>query len=172
MRCPHCHAPSTPVENRCASCGFKLSDISDTLAQLPARAETLFESAQVLSPKGRSLIQSRLNTFSRLSGHDTLVATISTSAPLQPSEYAFALFERWRIGGAQRDGLLILFTQEEMHLECVLGAALSPLIAPAMIDALFERHALPHMRRQDIDKGIYNALDLVLRVFEHAEGLR
>ena len=138
----------------------------------PVRSAPLVDDAEVLSDAGRARTRTRLQEFSRPTGHDAVVVTVATTAPLSPSEYAVALFERWRVGGEARDGLMMLFAIAEQRAEYVLGPALQPALSEADADALLRDNAVPHCRRGDFDAGAFHGIDMLARVFEHVEGLR
>ena len=67
---------------------------------------------------------------------------------------------------------MLLLALDEAQLECVLGPALQPVLPPEHADGILARYAGPHLERGAIDSGLFNALDVIARVFEHAEGLR
>jgi uncharacterized membrane protein YgcG len=142
------------------------------MVDAPPRSSTLVDAADVMSETGRTRVQGRLQDFSRPTGHDAVVVTVTTTAPLSPSEYAVGLFERWRVGGEARDGLMVLVAVAEQQIECVLGPALQPALLEADADALLRDNAVPHLLRGDFDAGIFHGLDMLARVFEHVEGVR
>jgi len=132
----------------------------------------LVDGANVLSEAGHSQTLARLQEFSRQSGHDAVVVTLSTTAPLSPSEYAVGLFERWKVGGQKRDGVMLCVAVREQQVECVLGPALQSALPEPDLDALLDLHAAPHFARGDYSAGVFHGLDMLARVFEHIEGLR
>ena len=172
MRCPRCKSLAPHPQARCSECHFHLEALNDALIDAPARSATLVDDANVMSEAGYSQTVSRLQEFSRQSGHDAVVVTLSTTAPLTPSEYAFGLFERWKVGGQRRDGLMLCVAVKEQQVECVLGPALQPALTEPDLDALLVQHAVPHFARGDYSAGVFCGLDMLARVFEHIEGLR
>jgi uncharacterized membrane protein YgcG len=142
------------------------------MVDVPERSATLVDAAGVMSEAGRARTMARLQDFSRPTGHDAVAVTVATTAPLSPSEYAMGLFERWRVGGETRDGVMMLVAIAEQQVECILGPALQPALAEADADALLRDNAVPHFLRGDFDAGVFHGLDMLARVFEHVEGLK
>lgn len=172
MRCPRCRTIAAASSAACEVCAFHVSALKDALEGAPVRTNPLVDAAELLTTSGSASISRRLQEFTRGSGHDAVVVTLHSTGPLSPAEYAFGLFERWRVGGETRDGVMLFLTLQEGALECVLGQSLQPLLSPAEGDALLRVHAGPHLERQDIDAGLLHGIDMLARVFEHAEGLR
>ena len=172
MRCPRCLTLIAPPCAACTRCDFHVAALQESLAGAPERHGILVDEAQLLSKQGYGAIAERLSGFTRASGHDAVVVTLPTTGTLRPAEYAFGLFERWKVGGDAKDGIMLLLTHGERHLECVLGQALAPVLSPERANTLLARFAGPHLVRQDVDAGLYHGVDMVARVFEHAEGLR
>ena len=163
--------PPYPVSG-CPACGFHVDMLRPRLDGAPEREDTVVDSAGVMSEEGRRRIAARIHTFTRPTGHDAVVVTVAATAPLTPSEYAVGLFERWRVGGERRDGLMLLVAVAEARVECVLGPALAPALPDEASDGLLRRHAVPHLVRGDIEGGVLHGFEMLARVFEHVQGLR
>jgi len=142
------------------------------MTEAPGRSGVVVDQAGVLTEAGVARIAARLQAFTTGGGHDAVVVTIASAAPVTPAEVAFGLLETWRVGGGQGDGLLLLVAVAEARVECALGPRLSPALPDGAASDLLARHAVPHLVRGDFDRGAFHGLDMLARVVEHAEGRR
>ncbi len=172
MRCPRCDLASTEPVAECAGCGFSLRDLVSQMVALPDRSGRIVDTVGMLSDSGHARITDRLDDFVATCGHEAIVVTVEGTSPLRPAEYAFGLFEHWKVGGPRRDGVMMLVARAERRVECVLGPAIAPALSRASTNALLSRHVAPHLTRGDLDGGIFHGVDMLARVFEHAEGHR
>jgi len=130
------------------------------------------DAAGVLSEEGCAEIAGRLSSFTRASNHDAVAVIVPSTAPLAPAEYAFELFEHWKVGGDSKDGVMMLVALAEGRVECVVGPALAPALPDDTTNTVLAKHAAPHLARGDFDQGVLIGVDLLARILEHTEGLR
>ena len=172
MHCPHCQKDINDCAPECAECGFHIRDLDAELGTPPERMGAILDGAGVLSEEGSTKILARLEEFRARCGHDFAVITLKSTAPRTPAEYVFWLFDRWEVGGEAHDGLLILLSMEERRIECEVGAGLERMLDDAASNLVLTRHAVPHLSRGAFDDGLYHGVDVLARIFEHAEGKR
>ncbi len=172
MRCPRCHLVPPEPAPACNGCGFTLSGLADDMSTAPERSGVVVDQAGVLSEAGAARVATRLQGFTAGGGHDAVVITVAATAPITPAEYAFGLFNTWRVGGTSGDGLLLLIAVAEQRVQCELGPRLGPALPDAVASSLLARHAVPHLTRGDFDLGVFHGVDMLARLLEHAEGRR
>jgi uncharacterized protein len=172
MHCPHCQKDINDAVPECGDCGFHIRDLDAQLGTPPTRDGALCDLAQVLSEAGHQKVLARLRGFREACGHDFAVVTVQTTAPRTPAEYVFWLFNRWEMGGEAHEGLLVLLALDERRIECEVGIGLERALDDDTSTKILTRHAAPHLSRGSFDDGLYHGVDVLARIFEHAEGKR
>lgn len=167
MKCPECEAymnDNTPV---CTDCGFDIHEFDKVLQTPTDRDGLVTDWAKVISEDGVERIKSRLQSFCDSTGLDCCLVTIDTSAPRSPREFVFWLFNRWHIGGDSHRGMLVLLAMNERRIEVEVGHELEKYISDDEAGGVLEHHAVPFLKKGDIDNGLYHSLDMLAIILEH-----
>lgn len=167
MKCPECEAymnDNTPV---CTGCGFDIHEF-DKVLQIPSeRTGQIMDWAGVISEEGLTRINDRLQSFCENTGMDYCLVTLATSAPRSSREFVFWLFNRWQIGGERHLGVLVLLSMNERRIEVEVGNELEKHITDDEASGVLERHAVPFLKKGDIDNSLYHSLDMLGKIIEH-----
>lgn len=167
MHCPKCNIDLNDDAPQCPACGFGLPELDAALGAPPPRAAPVADLAGVLDETACGRLGERLAAFGQRTGAEFLVATAASTAPRKPSEYVFWLLNRWQVGGADHRGLLLLLALQERRVEVEVGFSLEHHLTDAEAAAVLEHHAVPFLKRGDLAGGLYHAVDVLARVFEH-----
>jgi len=166
MHCPKCQVDINDPAPECPRCGFHIRQLDEVLGTPPERAAPLLDLAGVVSEAGRGPILERLRTFVTRTGCEFLVVTRPDTAPRLPSEYVFWLFNRWNVGGENHAGLLILLAMKERRIEVEVGFDLERFVSDEAAGLILQHHAVPFLKRGDVDGGLYHACDVLCRLVE------
>ncbi len=105
---------------------------------------------------------------------EVVVVTVQTTEPLPPSQYRTELFNRWKIGKAEKDnGLLILYAVKEKRIEVETGYGLEGILPDSKVGRILDEFYVPNRDRNETVKGIVLATQEFARVInENAEEVR
>lgn len=169
MHCPKCAIDINDDQPQCPECGFSIQDLDEALGEPPPQADSVCDWAKVLSEAGTKAVRERLQQFVSRTGHPFILATIPTTSPRLPSEYVFWLFNRWKVGGDDHSGLLILLAIQERRIEVEVGFSLERFVTDEAAANILQFHAVPFLKASDFDGGVFHAVDILARVVEQGE---
>ncbi len=167
MKCPGCDGFINDCTPHCESCGFDISQFDEVLHVPGPRAGGLNDWADVMSPEGSERFRERLDKFAAATGIDFCMVTLPTSEPRSPREFAFWLFNLWEIGGDDHLGVLVLLSMAERRIEVEVGYGMEKYISDEEASGVLEHHVVPFLKKGDFDNGLFYALDVLAKIFEH-----
>jgi uncharacterized protein len=169
MRCPSCDKDLNDDHPACPGCNFHIAQLDPILGPVPHKAQ-LLDRAGVIGKRERSRLLERADLLASRAGAELCVVTLPTSAPRKPAEWAFWLFDRWQVGGPGHEGLLVLLSQAEHRVECEVGWGIESAISDEASTALLNEHAVPFFRQGRWGEGLFQAVDVLAQLIEHARG--
>lgn len=167
MKCPGCDGFINDCTPKCEGCGFDILEFDKVLQTPCDRSGGLNDWASVLTQYGCEKIGQRLEAFAALTGIDFCLVTLPSSEPRSPREFAFWLFNRWKIGGDDHRGVLVLLSMEERRIEVEVGFSMEKFISDDEASGVLEHHVVPFLKKGDFDNGLFQALDVLAKIFEH-----
>lgn len=121
--------------------------------------------AGILKPETISLLNQKLERFSKDTGNEISVVTISKLEDETVETYAEKLFQEWGIGKAKEDnGLLLLVSLEDREMRIEVGYGLEPLITDIESGRIIREILVPAFQAKDYDGGIIRATETVIRL--------
>lgn len=153
-------------------CEFTLDDI-DALAEeagLPAAPPPgdIHDPEDALTRQGRARLQDRIDRFEVEAGADLRVVVVPSVKPLQASEAAFWLFNRWSMGGERNRGVLFLLALRDRKIQCEVGYGLEGYLTDDEAGNVLDRHVVPLLRRGHVAEAMFQAVALVAELIELA----
>lgn len=113
------------------------------------------DGAGLLSADEVDRLNSLLAGLETQNGVELAVATVPTTAPLTPDQYATELFKAWGVGKKGEDnGLLILVAQQERRLKVEVGYGLEGIFPDGRVGRLLDDYALPSLRQGRYGEGL------------------
>lgn len=169
MKCPGCEGSINDSNPHCDSCGFDIADF-DKVLQTPAdRLGAVNDWAGVLGAEGLERLTGRLNSFKEATGIDFCLVSLLSSEPRSPREFAFWLFNRWKIGGDDHRGALVLLSMNERRIEVEIGYQMEKYIDDDEAAGVLQHHAVPFLKKGDFDNGLFHSVDMLAKIFEHGQ---
>ena len=159
MKCPRCGLAERASTPRCPGCGFSIEALDRALGDPPARAGALSDEAGLLSEYERMALGARISAWSQRAGGEIAVATVATTRQVSPSEYAFWLFNRWRLAADDGRGLLLLLALHEQRVEIEAGYGWEDALGDLATGQALDRHVLPLLRERDYAAALAAAVD-------------
>lgn len=167
MHCPSCAADLNDDHPACPKCKFTISDLDAVFGAAPPRDGAVVDLAGALAATDRDRLTARLGAFADATGLEMIVAVVQSTAPRLPAEYAFWLFNRWRIGGPRHGGILVLLALDERRIETEVGFTLEGILSDAAAGEILETHAVPFFKADRYGEGLFHACDVLAHVFAH-----
>lgn len=167
MKCPGCEGIINDSQPHCDGCGFDIADF-DKVLQIPAeRSGAVNDWAGAISSEGQERLTGRLDQFNAETGIDFCLVTMLSSEPRSPREFAFWLFNRWKIGGEGHMGVLVLLSMAERRIEVEVGYNMEKYIDDDEAAGVLQHHAVPFLKKGDFDNGLFHSLDMLAKIFAH-----
>lgn len=119
--------------------------------------------AGILKPETVSLLNQKLERFSKDTGNEISVVTISKLEDETIETYAEKLFQEWGIGKAKEDnGLLLLVSLEDREMRIEVGYGLEPIVTDIESGRIIREILTPAFQAQNYDDGITRAIDTII----------
>ncbi len=166
MKCPRCGLIVKDRLPQCRGCGFRIEQLDRKLKAVPKRIGFVNDWAGMLSPQEKSQLEDRLAHWQRELGGELVVATVKSTRPAKPAEYAFWLFNRWQIGGETHAGLLILLAQKERRIECEVGYAWEPILSDLESGRVLDECVLPRLKEGQIYEALRQGLEQCAQIIQ------
>ena len=119
--------------------------------------------AHILKPETVSLLNQKLETFSRNTGNEISVVTITKLGDETIETYAEKLFQEWAIGKEKEDnGLLLLVSVEDRETRIEVGYGLEPVVTDIASGRIINEVLTPAFQAGDYDGGLNKAVDTIM----------
>ncbi|AAK25418.1 TPM domain-containing protein [Caulobacter vibrioides] len=142
-----------------------------TLFALPALAEPKFpplsgrvvDEAQVLSPDVERDLSDKLAALETRTGHQLVVATVSSLQGYPIEDYGYRLGRTWGIGDKDKDdGAILLVAPNDRQVRIEVGYGLEPVLTDALSSVIIQSAILPKFRDGDLSGGIVAGADAMI----------
>ncbi|MEK7330473.1 MAG: TPM domain-containing protein, partial [Candidatus Eisenbacteria bacterium] len=122
---------------------------------IPAAVGFVNDHAGKLDETTRARLEAFLDQLKRKTGAEFAVLVMPSTAPVSPSEYKVAVFQRWGLGRkGQDDGLLMLVAIEEREVRFETGYGLEGTLPDGLQSRIFREEMAPRFRAGDWAGGI------------------
>lgn len=119
--------------------------------------------AGILKPETVLFLDQRLEQFSKNTGNEISVVTISKLEDETIETYAEKLFQAWGIGKEKEDsGLLLLVSLEDRAMRIEVGYGLEPVVTDIASGRIVREILTPAFQAGDYDTGVTQALDAII----------
>ncbi|MFH1676338.1 MAG: TPM domain-containing protein [bacterium] len=154
MKCNLCGADLPENGGNCPGCNV-LADFSRMKVLVPEPRGAVNDYPALLTDAQAGELASMVGAFFRQTDVPIVIAIVNTAEPLQPSEYAFLLYNHWGIGkkGVNK-GVLLLLCLKERHLESEIGLGLENILPEDVGDEIVMDEFLPHFREGNFFEGL------------------
>ena len=119
--------------------------------------------ANVLSDETENYILNQSNALNEKTSAQVVVATVNSLENVSIEEYGVSLFRKWGIGNKDKNnGLLILLAPNERKIRIEVGYGLEGKINDAKAGRFINDYAVPYLKNNDWDSGIYGLYTVIL----------
>ena len=139
--------------------------LTSTLAYTSPGQPTGFvnDFAGILKSETVSGLNQTLTQFSKETGHEISVVTVSSLGDETVETYAEKLFQEWGIGKEKEDnGLLLLIAPTERVMRIEVGYGLEPVVTDIESGRIIRETLTPAFQSSDYDAGIIQATEQIM----------
>jgi len=148
MLCPKCKT-SIPEWKKSCQCGYKI-DFS-RVPDPPKQIGLINDYEAIIGDYVGKMIQLS-SDFEKRSGIEIVVVVIGTTKPLPPENYAFFVFNKWKLGKKKNEAILILVALQERRIETEIGFGLEKYIDEPFTEKLLDNIVIPYFKRANTAK--------------------
>ena len=122
--------------------------------KLPESEGFVNDFAKVLSSDEKAKLESLLTELEQKTTAEVVVLTVDTTEPLDIQRFTLNLFDEWKIGEEEDNGLLILVALDDRKVRIAVGHGLEEAISDAVALKIINKVILPPCRKGDFAKGV------------------
>jgi len=133
-----------------------------SFASYPQPQGYVSDYTNTLSTDFKSQLETNLKDFETKTGNEIAVAMISSLDGDTVENYAFKLFEQWKIGKKDKDnGILLLIAKNDRKLRIEVGYGLEPLLTDGEAGEIIRNIITPEFKKGDYQTGILNGVTAI-----------
>ena len=152
--CRLCGHEFSQDDQTCPGCGVAVEYLTGDVA-LPPPWGSVNDYAGVLTQEQIEGLAHDLDLHFKMTDIPVVVATVKSTKPLDPPDYAFLLYNAWGIGRPHLNmGLLILLCLDCQHVECEVGIGLEIYIPEVEGDELIQDTFVQYFREKKYFEGL------------------
>lgn len=132
----------------------------------------VYDEAGVLSEETKEHIINSSYDLSQQSGGEIIVACVNTTGVYDIADYAYEMFNTWKIGGKDKNnGVLLLLSIDEQDYWCLQGEGLERTLSSGKIKLILNEYLEPDFASGDYDAGVLKTYNALLGELEAAYGI-
>jgi len=159
MKCPKCRK-SVPEWKKGCDCGYKF-DFSK-YAPPPKQLGLISDYEAIVGEYMGKMIQLS-QEFEKRTGIEIVVVVIGTTKPYPPENYAFYLFNKWKLGKKSKEAILILVSMFERRIETEIGFGLEKVISEEFTGKMLDDVVIPYFKKSKYGEGLYEGMKALVK---------
>jgi uncharacterized protein len=130
--------------------------------------------AHVFTPEQASELKQLFSGVDQQTTAELTVLTVETVSPMDTSQYAQEVFDKWKIGKADKDnGLLILYAKQENKIWVQTGYGLEGILPDSKIGRILDEQYVPRRDAGNVTDGVVEASKALAQVvIDNADEVR
>lgn len=138
---------------------------AESSPDLPALTGRVVDAAALLDVAQENALDARLAEHESATGHQVVVATVTSLDGRDIADYANRLGRAWGVGRAENDdGVVLLVAPNERDVRIEVGYGLEGALTDALSSRIIRRDILPAFRDGDFPGGIDAGVQSILAV--------
>lgn len=139
---------------------FPLSAIAGL--DLPNAKSYVNDFAGILS--NTQILEQQISAYEQETSNEIAIVTVGSLQDTTIEEYAVRLFEKWKIGKADKDnGILILVAPNERQIRIEVGYGLEGALPDSLASSIIQREILPSFKNMNYQTGVENGVLAVIQ---------
>lgn len=145
----------------------------DKLLQTLKPAGYVTDQANVISQDQQAFLEKVLTELQQKTGAQVAVVTLPTLAGGEINDFANRLFERWGIGGKDKDnGVLFIAAIQDRKTRIEVGYGLEPILPDARAGRILDEAVLPLFRQSRLGEGMVQGTLSIARLIADDAGVQ
>ena len=166
MKCPACGNDIESLDAGCSRCGQLKEHIRDGIF-LPGPRGPVNDFAFLFTPEQFDELTERLEKHFNETDIPVVIATVYSSDPLEPSDFASLLYNWWGIGKKKvNKGVLILVCTSRHWVESEVGIGLEKHIGEKETDEALRLKAIPFLKEGKFYEGVIAAFEHLAKMIK------
>ncbi|MGN6269843.1 MAG: TPM domain-containing protein [Sphingomonas sp.] len=129
----------------------------------PALTGPVVDAANLLSPADEAKLTARSAALERRTGHQFVIATVTSLSGHPIEDYSLRLANHWGIGRkGVNDGIVLLVAPNERKVRIEVGYGLEKTVTNAEAARIIDADILPFFRKGELTAGIVHGVDAIV----------
>ena len=128
----------------------------------PKLTGRVVDQADIIPADKEASLTAQLAQLEKTSGHQLVVATVTSLDGNDIGDYGYKLGRAWGIGGkAENDGVVFLIAPNERRMNISVGYGLEPVLTDALSGRIIRNDVTPKFKAGDYPGGIQAGVDAI-----------
>lgn len=133
--------------------GGATESVKNTDVSFPEPTNYVVDDAGALKPETVTSLNASLKAYDHNSQIAVLV--VKTTAPLEYTDYAWKVFEKWGVGDKEKNnGVLLLLVTEDRKVRIEVGKGAEGNITDAEAGRILDEKMIPFLKNSDWDNAV------------------
>jgi len=143
--------------------------IGQSIPPMPNPPRLVNDFAKILTPQERSALEQKLVRFNDTTSNQITVVTINSLDGYTPSQYAFEIGHKWKVGQKKFDNGIVILVKQKLGSQdrgvayIAVGYGLEPAIPDAIAKRIVDNEMIPYFKQNDYYKGINKATTVLMK---------
>lgn len=165
MKCPKCGLHLKNWKGKC-ECGHKIN--FGHIPNPPKYLGYINDYEGILELSYMDKMNRLIVEFEHSTGIEIVVSVIGSTKPLLPENYAYFMFNKWKLGKKNGQALLILVVMSEKRIETEIGYGLESILSEEYTEKLLDEIIIPYFRESKYGEGLYSGVkNIIQEIREH-----
>jgi uncharacterized protein len=137
----------------------------------PSPTTWVSDTAGVLTPATRQMLEQRLAAYNRATGHQVIVyiGTTTGDAPLE--DWTIRAFSAWKVGRkGLNDGVALFIFMQDRKVRLEVGYGLEPVLTDAIASRIARNEVAARMKAGDVDGAVTGGVSALLATIGGEKG--
>ncbi len=153
------------------ACIMACLSIQAQALEAPAKLFYAADYASVLSDQTETFVVEQSAALAEATGAQIVVATVRDLGGRDVMDYGLDLLRTWQVGSEKNNGVVILVSTGDRKIGVSVGYGLEGALNDSKVGRLIDACAVPSLKENDYDTGIYQLYNAVLSEVYQEYGL-
>ena len=124
-----------------------------------------------ISEQSRQQLTDIITELKQKTECEIAIAIVDSMNGLDKDTYANELFQAWKIGSKNDEGLLIFIAKQERKVKIEVGYGLEGIINDAKAGRILDEVIVPFLRNNDYDTGLIQGTAVIAKIIADSKGV-
>lgn len=166
MKCPKCQK-SVPEWKKGCQCGYRFD--FRKVPPPPKQIGLINDYEVIVGGEFMNKMITLATEFEKKSNIEIVVVVIGTTKPIPPENYAFYLFNKWKLGKKKNEAILILVSMFERRIEVEIGYGIENIISESDAGKFLDDIVVPYFKESKYGEGLYEGMKYLISEIERKQ---